>query len=67
MKQVNVTKAARLVKHPDCSGTFVVMADTKNVEVRLTIHTIPESPETIYIVLPWGKIYGLAKKAQGGD
>lgn len=64
MYLTKVTSMCELKAPEGAKGKLVVWADTKAVVVIISITQWPEKPGKIAIFLPWGRIYGRAKKAQ---
>ena len=64
MNTVDVSKLVRVEKEPGFGGSLKVMSKPKMVTVTLRIKEIPQGGGVIKLHLPWGKIFGVTKKAQ---
>ena len=66
-KYIDVAKFVRVEKPDDLKGSIKAKATTKEVIVTIRVSAIPEGGGSILLHLPWGKIYGVAKRAQGNS
>jgi len=60
---VDVGKFVSVEKDTGFAGSIRTMATPKEVVINLTVKAIPEGGGKMKLHLSWGKIYGVAKKA----
>jgi len=58
-----VSKLVRVEKDEGFKGGIDVVATPKLVKVKIRVTAIPEGGGTVTLFMPWGKIFGIAKKA----
>jgi len=62
MKTISVTNLVQVKVGEGTRGRFQTWADTKHVYVNITLDHVKKTPTRICLLLPWGAIYGRARK-----
>ena len=62
MRTISVTNLVQLKASDGIHGRILAWADTSHVYVNLILKNVGKTPGRICLLLPWGAIYGRAKK-----
>jgi len=62
MNTISVTNLVQIKATEGVHGRFLTWADTSHVYVNIILNYIPKTPVKVQLLLPWGAIYGRAKK-----